>query len=92
MHKYILLVHNRETNLNVMDKDNLFNFCSFEFIIINSLAGTTSYSESNDLTSAAHLCVYHLHQQVLTSFKMDQLVLKQVSGWECCHYIYIYHF
>ena len=25
--KNIMLVRNRETNLNVMDKDNLFNFC-----------------------------------------------------------------
>ena len=28
-----------------------------------SFAGTTNYSESTDLTTAAHLCVYHLHQQ-----------------------------
>ena len=49
-------MHNRE--INVMDKDNLFYFCSFEYIIINLLAEITNYSESNALTSAAHLRVY----------------------------------
>ena len=44
-----------------------------------SLAGTSNYSESNDLTSAAHLCVFHLDQHVLTSFKMGQLVLKRLT-------------